>query len=66
MFVENFFAKGLAASSGQGDLDEGRARVMWFKNWVSLQSVRGIDHVHVLVKDAPTAILEKWLERKDL
>lgn len=57
-FVEEFFVKPLG--------ENGRERVLWFKNWVSLQSVRGVDHVHVLVRDAPREILEKWTERKDL
>lgn len=57
-FVENYFIK---------ELDEiGKDRVLWFKNWVSLQSVRGVDHVHVLVKDAPAELITKWTERKDL
>ena len=41
-------------------------RPRWFKNWVSLQSVRGVDHVHVLVRDAPLELLEKWTRRQDL
>jgi hypothetical protein len=35
-------------------------RVMWFKNWVQLQSVRALEHVHVLVKDANKKDLEFW------
>ena len=35
-------------------------RVLWFKNWVRLQSVRGLDHFHVLVRDVPERILEEW------
>ncbi|KAK5113012.1 hypothetical protein LTR85_011034 [Meristemomyces frigidus] len=57
-FVRSYFVKALG--------EEGHERVTWFKNWVSLQSVRGVDHVHVLVKDAPAALLEHWTERKDL
>ena len=37
---------------------------MWFKNWVSLQSVRGVDHVHVLVRDVPEEVLGGWLVRR--
>lgn len=37
-------------------------RVLWFKNWAKLQSVRGIDHVHVLVKDAPSELLKRWMK----
>lgn len=48
------------------DLERGEERVQWFKNWVSLQSVRGLDHIHVLVKDVPEELIEKWCVRKDL
>ncbi|KAK5109865.1 hypothetical protein LTR62_006472 [Meristemomyces frigidus] len=57
-FVEQTFMKELG--------DGGSERVMWFKNWSSLQSVRGVDHVHVLIKDAPPELVEKWTRRKDL
>ncbi|KAI6716065.1 hypothetical protein JHW43_001323 [Diplocarpon mali] len=38
--------------------DEDRA--VWFKNWVALQSVRALEHVHVMVKDARKADVEAW------
>jgi len=49
-FVERAFVKRL------GDAN----RVTWFKNWVSLQSVRALEHVHVLVKGATKEDLEFW------
>lgn len=61
-FVERQFVRTLAQNASI-DIDDARKRVMWFKNWVSLQSVRGVDHVHVLVKDAPEMLLEQWLAR---
>ncbi|KAI9167424.1 N-acetylglucosamine-induced protein 1 [Paramyrothecium foliicola] len=51
-FVKRYFVDVL----GQG----GEDRVMWFKNWVSLQSVRTLEHVHVLVRDVDDDILERW------
>lgn len=56
-FVQRYFV---------AELEGGEERVQWFKNWVSLQSVRGLDHIHVLVKDAPEGLIEKWCVRKDL
>lgn len=50
-FVDRVFVKRL------GDAN----RVTWFKNWVSLQSVRALEHVHVLVKDATEEDLEFWV-----
>jgi hypothetical protein len=36
-------------------------RVLWFKNWVNLQSVRLIDHIHVLLRDPPDSLVKRWL-----
>jgi len=45
-------------------LDGDAERVLWFKNWVQLQSVRALEHVHVLVRDASREDLEFWTEEK--
>jgi len=37
-------------------------KVMWFKNWIALQSVRGMEHVHVLVRDVPEEIILEWTD----
>lgn len=70
-FVERHFVADLEAQEGGGRRDGGESgsgweRVLWFKNWVSLQSVRGVDHVHVLVRDVPEAVVERWTRRRDL
>lgn len=40
----------------------GKDNVLWFKNWVSLQSVPGIDHVHVLIRNAPQEFVDvNWI-----
>lgn len=36
-------------------------RVLWFKNWSALQSVRSIEHVHVLVRDPPPEVVRRWV-----
>ena len=43
-----------------GDPDAGNDRVLWFRNWTGLQSVRGLEHVHVLVRDVPKVLLDWW------
>lgn len=63
-FVERYFIEELVGA-GQSR-EDAKERVLWFKNWVSLQSVRGVDHVHILVRDAPKALLEEWTRRHDL
>lgn len=40
--------------------EEARERVMWFKNWTGLQSVRALEHFHVLGKDIPEEVLRGW------
>ena len=39
-----------------------KEKVMWFKNWTALQSVPGMEHVHVLVRDVPQEIIEEWTD----
>ena len=56
-FLARRFAERLDGRFGEG---KGREHVVWFKNWVALQSVRGVDHVHVLVRDVPDEIVNEW------
>lgn len=56
-FVKTYFADRL----GPG----GERRVMWFKNWVALQSVRALEHIHVLVKDVDPAVIAEWTQERD-
>ena len=56
-FVHSTFVKRLEQGSLNTDVPE---KVMWFKNWGALQSVRGLEHIHVLVKDVPEKIVEEW------
>jgi hypothetical protein len=51
-FVKSFFADKLGADGGD--------RVLWFKNWVALQSVRSLEHIHVMVKNAGKDVLDEW------
>jgi Protein of unknown function (DUF3605) len=37
-----------------------REKIQWFKNWTALQSVPGLEHVHVLVRDVPEEIIMEW------
>jgi len=56
-FVHERFSRRLDDIFG---VDRGKDHVVWFKNWVALQSVRGVDHVHVMVKNVPDEIIEEW------
>ncbi|KAI8634596.1 hypothetical protein F5Y19DRAFT_118156 [Xylariaceae sp. FL1651] len=56
-FVKTFFADRL----GPG----GSAKVLWFKNWVALQSVRTLEHIHIMVKDVSSDLLDEWTQELD-
>jgi len=56
-FVKRYFVDRL----GPG----GESQVAWFKNWVALQSVRSVAHIHVLVRDVEPAIIEEWTREQD-
>jgi hypothetical protein len=43
-----------------GEKEEG-SKVIWFKNTTNLQSVRSLEHVHVLVRDVDEDVLRRWL-----
>lgn len=60
--IRNFVKTYFVDQIGPG----GEDRVMWFKNWVSLQSVRSLEHFHVLVKDLDPAVLGKWTKEHEL
>ena len=37
------------------------SKVIWFKNTTDLQSVRSLEHVHVLVRDVEDEVLREWM-----
>ncbi|PYH49155.1 GIG1 family protein [Aspergillus saccharolyticus JOP 1030-1] len=60
-FVLRTFVGRLAAAPEAKKWDDSpRDHVLWFKNWTALQSVRSLEHVHVLVRDVPEKILVEW------
>ncbi|EFQ25039.1 hypothetical protein CGRA01v4_06653 [Colletotrichum graminicola] len=58
--VQEFIDRYFVDSLGEG----GAERVVWFKNWVALQSVRALEHIHVLVRDVDAEAIMKWTEEK--
>ncbi|KAI1496703.1 hypothetical protein F5X99DRAFT_58106 [Biscogniauxia marginata] len=56
-FVKKFFVDRLGP--------EGDSRVLWFKNWVALQSVRSLEHIHIMVKDVGQDVLDDWTKELD-
>jgi hypothetical protein len=56
-FVKTYFVDTL----GPG----GKDKIMWFKNWVALQSVRSLEHIHVMVRDVDPDVVENWTREQD-
>lgn len=56
-FVERMFVGRLARGEAKTRAGE---RVLWFKNWGALQSVPGLEHIHVLVRDVAEEIIQEW------
>lgn len=54
--VENFVQRHFIDPLGPG----GDEKVLWFKNWVALQSVRSLEHFHVIVRGVDDDMLERW------
>jgi rRNA-processing protein FCF1 len=42
--------------------EEEGSKIIWFKNTTNLQSVRSLEHFHVLVRDVDEEILERWMK----
>lgn len=56
-FVEAVFVYRLERDKSQTPAGE---RVLWFKNWGALQSVSGLEHIHVLVRDVAEGTVQEW------
>jgi hypothetical protein len=54
-FVESTFTQALDV--------QGQDRVLWFKNWAAIQSVRGVEHIHVLLRDVDKEKLGRIIEK---
>ena len=48
------------------DLPGDKDKVQWFKNWTALQSVPGLEHLHVLVRDIPQEIIAEWTNGEEM
>ncbi|KAI5301004.1 hypothetical protein KEM56_002044 [Ascosphaera pollenicola] len=46
--------------------DDAPGRVLWFKNWAALQSVKALQHIHVMVRDVPQEIITEWTGEEHL
>ncbi|KAJ4990017.1 hypothetical protein SVAN01_04480 [Stagonosporopsis vannaccii] len=56
--VEDFVDKEFRSKAGE---EERNSKVLWFKNSTNLQSVRSLEHLHVLVRNVNDDVLQQWL-----
>ncbi|KAF2632211.1 hypothetical protein BU25DRAFT_406743 [Macroventuria anomochaeta] len=56
--VENFINNEFRVKAGEEEKD---SKVLWFKNTTNLQSVRSLEHLHVLVRNVDDEVLKQWL-----
>lgn len=56
--VEEFVDKEFRSKAGEA---ERGSKVLWFKNSTNLQSVRSLEHLHVLVRNVDDEVLKEWL-----
>jgi hypothetical protein len=55
-FIEREIVQRLVRVEGVSGGDA-RSRILWFKNGEAQQSVRALEHIHILLKDAPQTVL---------
>jgi hypothetical protein len=55
-FIEREIVQRLVRTEGVS-ADDARSRILWFRNGEAGQSVRALEHIHILLKDAPQAVL---------
>lgn len=66
-FVDRTFVQRLQKVAGFEHTDKDVIRkenVLWFKNWTALQSVRSLEHFHVLLRGVPNAIITEWTDEE--
>lgn len=56
--VDGFVDKEFRFKAGE---EKRESKIIWFKNTTNLQSVRSLEHLHVLVRDVDDEVLKQWL-----
>lgn len=56
--VEEFVGEQFRTKAKETERD---SKILWFKNTTNLQSVRSLEHLHVLVRNVDQEVLKHWL-----
>lgn len=62
-FVERHFVRPMREAGVLKADESDEDRVLWFKNWIKLQSVRAVEHAHILIRGADQALIERLCSR---
>ncbi|PLN81827.1 hypothetical protein BDW42DRAFT_167901 [Aspergillus taichungensis] len=62
--IDDFVARTFVARLALEKIPAPDDHVLWFKNPTALQSVRSLEHVHVLVRDVPDEVVAEWTGEK--
>jgi hypothetical protein len=67
-FVQARFVDRLRGLTSVQDGEENgeSGKVQWFRNWTALQSVPGLEHIHVLVRDVPREVMMEWTDGEEI
>lgn len=57
--VDEFVRREFRHKAGEEKTD---SKIIWFKNTTNLQSVRSLEHFHVLVREVDNDVLEQWMQ----
>ncbi|KAH8690172.1 hypothetical protein BGW36DRAFT_307258 [Talaromyces proteolyticus] len=66
-FVDRTFVQRLQRDpvcEGMAKEEVRREKVLWFKNWTALQSVRSLEHFHVLLRGVPDDLITEWTDER--
>lgn len=62
-FVVAIFVQRLV---GDGHPSAPEDRVIWFKNWTSLQSVSAVEHFHVMLREVSAVLIKSWVGERNM
>lgn len=57
-FISRHFVDRLRQRGVLGPNESTKDKVLWFKNWIKLQSVRAVEHAHVLIRGADDGLVQ--------
>jgi Protein of unknown function (DUF3605) len=54
---------GNAQNNVNAPITDNKMEVMWFRNRTRWQSIRALEHVHILLRNVPETLVEEWTKQ---